>query len=164
MGPLSSADIARNRDTFLVALRAVLLRMVEAHPEKFKVDNSPEAVKAGADASNVSVEVYLAEVAVPKLSSVYTGLLALRQVFYLDEVLWEACIHVGIEPSLEVLFEHIGAMSEADSNNDAKLLQGLMKTVNANLDDAIARAGLKNTLRKGPSTTTTTGSIEKTPL
>lgn len=139
---MDADKIQENRDNFLLALRRVIQKTVEAHPEKFSAAFSPESLKRDAEKAQVSEEVWLSEVRVPKISQNYTSLLALRQCFFLDEILVETCLHVGIEPSLEVLLEHIGAMSEEEANFEFAKMTSAMDEIRANLKSALIKSAL----------------------
>lgn len=98
----SSPELDQRRKTFSDTLHRLILRQKEVHPERFPnfqhellKQSSPE------DEARLIVKEYVQRI-------------LHRGVVFLDELLYETCLHVGIEPNLETLYMHVDALSEAE--------------------------------------------------
>lgn len=114
-----SEEVKERRRQFADVMIQLIVRLSAKHPERF---NAMYGKLAKFTRETINVEVS-PEAEAEALLSEYTVRLSTRGIIFLDELLCEACLHIGIEPSLEVLFDHIGALSEAD------LLQRVLNSV-----------------------------------
>lgn len=114
-----SEEVKERRRQFADVMIQLIVRLSAKHPERF---NATYGKLAKLTRETINVEVS-PEAEAEALLGEYTVRLSTRGIIFLDELLYEACLHIGIEPSLEVLFDHIGALSEAD------LLQRVLNSV-----------------------------------
>lgn len=97
-----NSALDQRRKEFSDTLFRLVLRQREAHPERFPNFKHPLMKQ-----STPEQEARL-------VSKEYIQRIVHRGVVFLDELLYETCLHVGIEPSLEALYNHVASMSEEE--------------------------------------------------
>lgn len=98
----SGAELDQRRKTFSDTLYRLILRQKEVHPEKFP-NFQHELLKQSSPENEARL-----------IGKEYVQRIMHRGVVFLDELLYETCLHVGIEPNLETLYTHVDALSEEE--------------------------------------------------
>lgn len=97
-----SPELAQKRQLFSDTMLRLVLNLRERHPERFPAFDHP------------ALQQKTPEVEARLIVRDYVSRIVNRSIVFLDEILYETCLHVGIEPSLNVMFDHVGARSEEE--------------------------------------------------